>query len=106
MRPDSVRQGFFTLFWMSLFLFTVQTFVSSFEINGYALSFAFATMFSRDAVVLALSDAVLVLATAVCVSFAKAISKGWIKYYWVGVVLQHTFQTFVLVAAITWTYHR
>lgn len=91
---------------MSLFLFTVQTFVSSLEMNGYALSFAFATMFSRDVVVLALSDAVLVLATAVCVPFAQAISNGWIKYYWIGVVLQHMFQTFVLVAAITWTCHR
>ncbi|KAF8141529.1 MBOAT, membrane-bound O-acyltransferase family-domain-containing protein [Boletus edulis] len=99
-------RGFFTLFWMSLFLFTVQTFVSSLETNGYALSFAFATMFSRDAIVLGLSDAVLVLATAVCVPFAKAISKGWIKSYWTGVVLQHMFQTFVLVATITWTYHR
>ncbi|KAF8548937.1 MBOAT-domain-containing protein [Imleria badia] len=99
-------RGFFTLFWMSLFLFTLQTFVSSLELNGYALSFAFATMFSRDAVVLALSDAVLMLATAICVPFAKAISRGWIRYYWIGAVLQHTFQTFVLVAVITWTYHR
>ncbi|KAG8221011.1 major facilitator superfamily domain-containing protein [Butyriboletus roseoflavus] len=95
--------GFFTLFWMSLFLFTVQTFVSSLEVNGYALSFAFATMFSRDVVVLALSDAILVLTTAICVPFAKAISKGWIKYYW---VVQHVIQTFVLVAVITWIYHR
>lgn len=91
---------------MSLFLFTVQTFVSSLETNGYALSFGFATMFSRDVVVLALSDAVLVLSTAVCVPFAKATSKGWIKFYWIGAVLQHIFQTFVLVATITWTYHR
>ncbi|KAG9313059.1 MBOAT, membrane-bound O-acyltransferase family-domain-containing protein [Chiua virens] len=99
-------RGFFTLFWMSLFLFTLQTFVSSLEIKGYALSFAFATMFSRDAVALALSDAVLVLATAICVPFTKAINRGWIKYYWIGVVIQHGFQTFVLAAVITWTYHR
>lgn len=105
-RADDPPQGFFTLFWMSLFLFSVQTFVSSFETNGYALSFAFATMFSRDAIVLALSDAVLVLTTAICVPFAQAISKGWIRYYWLGVVFQHVFQTFVLVAVITWTYHR
>lgn len=91
---------------MSLFLFAVQAFVSSLEINGYALSFAFAAMFSRDAVVLALSDAVLVLASAICVPFARGVNKGWIKYYWVGVTLQHTFQTFVLLAVITWTYHR
>lgn len=91
---------------MSLFLFAVQAFVSSLEMNGYALSFAFAAMFSRDAVVLVLSDAALVLTTAICVPFARAISKGWIKYSWTGVVLQHVFQTSVLVAVITWTYHR
>ena len=91
---------------MSLFLFAVQAYVSSLEIHGYALSFAFATMFSRDAVVLALSDAVLVLTSAICVPFARATSKGWIKYFWLGVVLQHLFQTLVLFAVVTWTYHR
>lgn len=99
-------RGFFTLFWISLFLFTVQTYVSSLEANGYALSFAFATMFSRDAIVLAISDAVLVLTTALCVPFAKAVTRGRLRYYWMGVVLQHILQTTVLVAAVVWTYHR
>ncbi|KAF9224002.1 sterol O-acyltransferase [Gyrodon lividus] len=99
-------RGFFTLFWISLFLFTVQTYISSLEANGYALTFAFATMFSRDAVAVALSDTVLILTTALCVPFAKAVSKGWIRYHWVGVVTQHVFQTSILVAVITWTYHR
>lgn len=99
-------RGFFTLFWISLFLFTVQTYISSVEANGYALSFAFATMFSRDAVVLAISDAVLVSTTALCVPFAKAVVQGRLRYYWTGVVFQHLFQTIVLVAAVVWTYHR
>jgi sterol O-acyltransferase len=63
-------------------------------------------MFSRDARMLALSDAVLVLSTGICVPFAKAVSRGWIKYYWTGVVIQHTFQTFILFAAIKWTFNR
>ncbi|KAG1746524.1 MBOAT, membrane-bound O-acyltransferase family-domain-containing protein [Suillus paluster] len=99
-------RGFFTLFWMSLFLFTVQTYISSLEANGYALSFAFATMFSRHAVTLALSDLLLVSTTVLCVPFAKAISKGWINYYWTGAVLQHIFQTCVLLVTVTWTFHR
>ncbi|KAI6113034.1 MBOAT, membrane-bound O-acyltransferase family-domain-containing protein [Pisolithus sp. B1] len=99
-------RGFFTLFWISLFLFTVQTYISSLEANGYALSFAFATMFSRDAIVLAISDAVLVLTTALCVPFAEAVMRGRLRYYWVGVVLQHLLQATVLVVAIVWTYHR
>lgn len=99
-------RGFFTLFWMSLFLFTLQTYISSVEANGYALSFAFATMFSRHAVTLALSDLLLVSATILCVPFAKAISKGWINYYWTGAIIQHIFQTCVLFITVTWTFHR
>ncbi|KAF9240644.1 MBOAT, membrane-bound O-acyltransferase family-domain-containing protein [Melanogaster broomeanus] len=98
---NEFRVGLLHLFWISLFLFTVQTYVSSLEANGYALSFAFATLFSRDAITLALSDAVLVLTTALCVPFAKAISKGWIRYCWTGVAIQHIFQTCVLVLVIT-----
>jgi sterol O-acyltransferase len=63
-------------------------------------------MFSRDARTLALSDAVLVLSTGICVPFAKAVSRGWIKYYWIGVILQHSLQTFILFAAIKWTFNR
>ncbi|KAH7908928.1 MBOAT, membrane-bound O-acyltransferase family-domain-containing protein [Hygrophoropsis aurantiaca] len=99
-------RGFFTLFWISLFLFSVQTYISSLEANGYALSFAFATMFSRDAVTLAFSDLILVLTTALCVPFAKLISRGWIRYYWTGAIIQHIFQAFVLFIAVTWTFNR
>lgn len=89
-----------------MFLFTVQTYISSFEKHGYALSMAFATMFSRHAISLALTDAILVGSTAFCVLFAKALSTGLIKYYWAGVVIQHCFQTMVLACAITWTFNQ
>ncbi|KAH9066709.1 MBOAT, membrane-bound O-acyltransferase family-domain-containing protein [Lactarius vividus] len=99
-------RGFFTLFWISLFIFTVRTYVRSIEKHGAPLNLRFATMFSKDARTLALSDAVLVLSTGICVPFAKAVSKGWIKYYWTGVVLQHVLQTFILFSAIKWTFNR
>lgn len=99
-------RGFFTLFWISLFLFVVSTYVRSVETNGYILDFEFATMFSRDAVTLAISDAVLVLNTGLCVPFAYAMSKGWIRYYYFGIVLQHLWQAAVLGMAITWTFNR
>ncbi|OJT11939.1 Sterol O-acyltransferase 2 [Trametes pubescens] len=99
-------RGFFTLFWISLFLFVVSTYVRSVETNGYILDFEFATMFSRDAITLAISDAVLVLNTGLCVPFAYAMSKGWIRYYYFGIVLQHLWQAAVLGMAITWTFNR
>jgi sterol O-acyltransferase len=76
------------------------------ETQGAPLNLQFATMFSRDARTLALSDAVLVLSTGICVPFAKAVSRGWIKYYWTGVVIQHSLQTFILFTAIKWTFTR
>jgi len=91
---------FFTLFWISLFIWTVRTYIRSIETQGVPLNMRFAAMISRDAWTLALSDAVLVLSTGICVPFAKAVSRGWIKYYWIGVILQHSLQTFMLFAAI------
>ncbi|KAH9852659.1 MBOAT-domain-containing protein [Lenzites betulinus] len=99
-------RGFFTLFWTSLFLFVVRTYVRSIETNGYILDFQFATMISRDAITLALSDAVLVLSTGLCVPFAKAIAKGWIPSYTAGIIFQHLWQAAVLGIAVTWTFNR
>ncbi|KAI0358051.1 MBOAT-domain-containing protein [Trametes cingulata] len=99
-------RGFFTLFWISLFLFAVSTYVRSIETNGYPLDFEFASMFSQDAITLAISDAILVLNTLLCVPFAKAIAKGWMRYYYTGLILQHLWQCAVLAIAITWTFNR
>ncbi|KAK0501542.1 MBOAT, membrane-bound O-acyltransferase family-domain-containing protein [Armillaria luteobubalina] len=99
-------RGFFSLFWISIFIFMVRTYINSYESNGAPLNFRFATLLSKDAITLALSDAALVGSTIICVPFAKAISKGWIRYYWTGVIIQHTIQTFILFTAITWTFNR
>lgn len=102
---DSAK-GFFSLFWISIFIFTVRTYVRSIETSGRPLNLHFATMFSQDAVTLALSDAVLVLSTGLCVPFAIILKKGWIQYYWTGLILQHVIQTVILFSAITWTFNR
>lgn len=89
-----------------MFLFAIRTYIWSLETNGYALDFAFATMFSKDGLTLAISDFVLVLSTAICVPFAKAIKKGYIRYNWFGLVLQHVWQMTVLFVAIKWAFNR
>ncbi|OSX64133.1 hypothetical protein POSPLADRAFT_1179745 [Postia placenta MAD-698-R-SB12] len=99
-------RGFFMLFWFAMFLLTVRTYIRSIEEHGYPLEGAFFSMFSRHPVTLALSDAVLVLSTGICVPFVKAIRNGWIRYYWTGVILQHLWQTSVLFIAIEWTFNR
>ena len=67
-----------------LFLLTVQGYVASYERHGYPLSLAFASMFSRHALTLAISDAVLVGSTGLSVLFVKALQKRWIRYYYTG----------------------
>lgn len=101
-----IMQGFFVLFWISLFLLVVQNYVASFERHGYPIELAFAAMFSRHAFSLALSDGVLVLSTGLSVPFAIALKKGWINYYHTGVIIQHLMQTTILFSAITWTFNR
>jgi sterol O-acyltransferase len=63
-------------------------------------------MFSRDAITLAWSDALLVLTTGICVPFAIALKNNWIQYYWTGIVLQHFVQASILASAITWAFNR
>ncbi|KAH8116441.1 MBOAT-domain-containing protein [Phellopilus nigrolimitatus] len=104
-RPNEFR-GFFTLFWISLFLLVVQNYIVSYEQRGYPIEMAFATMFSRHALTLALSDAVLMLSTGICVPFAIALKKGWFSFYPIGALIQFTIQILILVTAITWTFNR
>lgn len=99
-------KGFYSLFWVSIFIWTIRTYITSIETSGVPLKLDFATMFSQDAVTLAISDFFLVLSTGLCVPFAKAISRGWIRYYWIGLVLQHLLQTTILFTTITWTFNR
>ncbi|KAF4611138.1 hypothetical protein D9613_006981 [Agrocybe pediades] len=99
-------RGFFSLFWISIFIFSVQTYVRSIETSGRPLNLQFAAMFSQDAITLALSDAVLVLTTGICVPFAKAMKNGWIKYHYTGMIIQHLLQTAILFGAISWTFDR
>lgn len=61
---------------------------------------------SHDALSLALSDLLLVSSTALCVPFACAVAKGYLRYYYIGLVIQHLWQTGVLAAAVVWTFNR
>ncbi|PFH51803.1 hypothetical protein AMATHDRAFT_74686 [Amanita thiersii Skay4041] len=99
-------RGFFSLFWISIFIFSLQTYVHSIEKSGRPLDLTLAALFSQDAITLAISDAVLVLSTAFAVPLAIAFKRGWIRYYWTGLVIQHIYQTLVLFCAVKWTFNR
>lgn len=99
-------RGFFTLFWISMFIFMVRSYIQSMETHGYIMNFHFAMSLSQHAMMLGISDAILVLSTGLCVPFTKAMANGCFNYHWFGVVIQHAWQTLILFVAIRWTFNQ
>ncbi|KAK0541520.1 Sterol O-acyltransferase 2 (Sterol-ester synthase 2) [Tilletia horrida] len=95
-------RGFYTLFWIGMFLTMLNTFYTSWSHSGQLISLTFAELFSKDAIVLALSDGVMVGSTFICVPFAKALHHGW--RYWPHLIwFQHFWQALMLGAVIKWS---
>lgn len=99
-------RGFFTLFWISVFLLSIRTYWDHLERTGYPFSLTFATLLSKDAKALLLSDIVLVSATGAVIPFMKLVKNGWIRYYWTGVAIQHVYQAIFVGSAVAWTFKR
>lgn len=87
-------------------LLFIRSSLHSWEDNGTPLSWNFGRLITGDALVLALSDFLMVLGQFFCVPFAKGLIARRYKYHWVGVVIQHTYQTLYLGVAIWWGFHR
>ncbi|GAA5978741.1 hypothetical protein JCM11641_006162 [Rhodosporidiobolus odoratus] len=99
-------RGFWTLFWIVIFVGGVRTGYRHFVETGSPFGRKFADLISEDGWALALSDAALVGSTLLCVPFAKLLVSGWIPYYWTGLIIQHIGQTAFLGIAVSWTFHR
>jgi sterol O-acyltransferase len=89
-----------------MFILIVQSYIRTYEASGQPIALAFARMFSRHALALAISDGLVVLSTGFSVIFAKALKNGRIDYYRGGWLIQHTYQTLLLALAVTWTFNR
>lgn len=99
-------RGFYSLFWIGLALLFVRTSYDSWETNRTILSGTFGRLITGDALVLAISDAIMVGSMFVCVPFVKGLVNGWYGYYWVGVAIQHAWQCVFLGMAVWWGFHR
>ncbi|KDN48229.1 hypothetical protein K437DRAFT_284167 [Tilletiaria anomala UBC 951] len=99
-------RGFYTLFWIGIFLLMLNTFYTSYKETGQVLSLTFATLFSRDAKILAISDGILVGHLFLCVPFIGITQRGWIPYSTGLIYLQHLWQAVMLAAVIKWTHFR
>lgn len=104
---EDTFRGFFSLFWIVIAVGGARTIYRRIaETGGVLGGWRFAALISEDAWALALSDAVLVGSTLLCVPFAKLVAGGWIRYHYTGLVLQHVAQTLYLGIAVRWTFHR
>lgn len=99
-------RGFYTLFWIILAILMLNTFYHSFSKTGQIVSLTFWTLFSKDAIVLALSDGVLVGSLFLCVPFAKVLEHGWFRYWPSLIWVQHTWQACLLAGVIKWARYR
>lgn len=84
----------------------LNTFQTSFQTTGSVISLTFATLFSKDARVLAISDGVLIGSTFICVLFGKLLQKGWLRYWPTLIWVQHAWQAAMLGAVVKWTRYR
>lgn len=91
---------------LGLGLMFVRTSILSWEENRTLLSWSFGRLITGDALVLAISDVIMVLTMFLCVPFVKALQYRWFNYYWTGLIIQHIFQSAYLAMAVWWGYHR
>jgi sterol O-acyltransferase len=99
-------RGFYVLFWIALFILMLNTSYTSWASTGQVISMTFATLFSRDAWVLLLSDATLCASTFICVPFALVLKRGWVSYWPTLIWAQHAWQAALLFSVIRWTQYR
>jgi sterol O-acyltransferase len=99
-------RGFFTLFWMAMGFYIIQTGVKNFQSAGILVDLTFFRLFSQDAIGLILSDICMVVSMFFAVLLQKVIAHGWIRWRYTGMILQHMFQVIFLFVPIYWTFLR
>lgn len=105
---DSPFRGFFTLFWLCIVMMLVRVAALNWRTYGSVLGEAelLHMMFDRDIIVFGLTDGVMCLATAFGLILQKIIAREWLSWSKYGWIIQNLWQTFYLLAIITWTYYR
>ncbi|KAG0355468.1 hypothetical protein BG005_005589 [Podila minutissima] len=99
-------RGFHTLFWIVMGAYGLITFDEEWTRAGKAFGGSLFSSFSQDAIMLAVSDAGLVLSTGIAFLLIKTTAKGWLRYRVAGMVIQHCVQVLFLLFAIVWTIWR
>ncbi|CAI2172675.1 9335_t:CDS:2 [Funneliformis geosporum] len=99
-------RGFFTLFWIAMGFYIIQAGVKNFQSTGILVDLTFFRLFSQDAIGLILSDMCMVGSMFFSVLIQKVIARGWIRWRYTGMIIQHVFQVMFLFVPIYWTFFR
>ncbi|KAG0192973.1 hypothetical protein DFQ28_007005 [Apophysomyces sp. BC1034] len=102
---DTFR-GFYTLFWIAMAFYVIQTVIRCYEQEGILLSLGFYRLISKDSLALLAADLTMVSTTMLSVVFSKLLIWGVIKYETTGVMLQHVGQALFLFLNMNWIYWR
>lgn len=102
---DSFR-GFFTLFWIAMGFYIIQAGVKNFQSAGILVDLSFFRLFSQDAIGLILSDMCMVGSMFFAVLLQKVIARGWIRWRYTGMIIQHIFQVMFLFVPTYWTFFK
>lgn len=95
-------RGFYMLFWICLGTQVLNAFVRSYESTGSILSMTLAMVMSRDLLMLAISDAVLVGHTFFCVALIKFLHRYSIARGFGLLIFQCVWYLTVMVSVIVW----
>ncbi|KAL3953064.1 hypothetical protein ACCO45_013007 [Purpureocillium lilacinum] len=102
---DDPFHGFYTLFWLSVGLFVFKISANNWRQYGTPLGSQeiLRTMFSRDVIVLLLSDGVMCGLTGVSWVIQKLVFRGWLDWDGWGWIVQNIWQTTFLAGVVAWT---
>lgn len=105
---DSPFFGFFTLFWLAMLLMFIKVAAGNYRQFGSILGSneMMRIMFSRDVVVLGLTDLVMLLSTTFGLFLHRLIAKGYLSWSRSGIFIQNIWQATFLFTIIWWTYYR
>lgn len=105
---ESPFYGFFTLFWLCMALMLIQVAAKNWRAHGsiFGQNEIFNIMFSRDLLVLGLTDGVLWASMSFGLVLHKLIARGWVDWERSGCIVESVWQIFYLSSAIGWTFYR
>ncbi|CAO3587823.1 unnamed protein product [Absidia cylindrospora] len=107
--PDAHKEtfrGFYTLFWLAMIIYSLQTFMACYQQEGILLSLNFYDLISEDALALLVSDCLMVSITVFSVPYSRLLIKGVLHYETTGIILQHLCQAVFLFCSVYWVFWR